>query len=72
MSWPEKPNLKHTARLFCKPASKAYQDGWDAVFGKRGASQDANACSECKARLLYEGEVLCDECLELARRAEDE
>lgn len=35
MSWPEKPNLKHTARLFCKPASKAYVDNWDAVFGKK-------------------------------------
>ncbi len=43
-------------RLFSKPPSKAYSDGWDAVFGNR------DACRECKARLLYEGEVLCDEC----------
>lgn len=43
-------------RLFSKPPSKAYSDGWDAVFGKR------DECRKCGARLLYEGEVLCEEC----------
>lgn len=27
-------------RLFSKPPSKAYSDGWDAVFGKKRDSYD--------------------------------
>ena len=62
MSWPEKPKLKHTARLFCKPASKAYQDGWDAVFGKKGKIPPSDTCERCGC-YIARGSVACTPCL---------
>lgn len=40
---PTPKGLKHTARLFCHAANKAYCDGWDAVFGKAPSRSDRDS-----------------------------
>lgn len=39
-------------RLFSRPPSKAYSDGWDAVFGKRGCPCGENCCDSPKPAKL--------------------